>query len=256
MKQKKLTKSFILAISLLLMMVKVSTPEGFSGLDAFGDVSQIDGENLAITVNAVEYQITSKDKGQRIEMEGFGYVMVPGKPMLPTKNFMIALPPGARVQSVEVEGTGASQLPGTYQITPAPSIVPLVDPLQHPELAEKMQKEWQTNNQEVYSSDQAYPKERGRLTGSGTLRKYSYVSVSFYPFSYHPQSGRLIHYEAAQITVIYSLPSAGSSEAQRVEELRWDTVADEKASRLFVNYEQIKDSYQPGAQQPKAGQDT
>ncbi|MCK4404078.1 MAG: hypothetical protein KAW02_03215 [candidate division Zixibacteria bacterium] len=211
---------------------------------------------VSTKVRGGEYQIVNTTQGQVIEMEGFGYLMVPGKPMLPAKNFLIALPPGARVRSVEVKGIGAKLLPGTYQIMPTPPIMPLADPHQYQELVEEMRLEWERNTQAVYSSDQAYPKERGKLTSSGSLRKYSYASVSFYPFSYHPQSGRLIHYDAAQINVKYELPSPGSVEAEEMEEFKWDTLADERASRLFVNYHQIKDLYQPTGPEPKAWQQT
>jgi hypothetical protein len=207
---------------------------------------------LTMEVSADQYQITSRTGGQVIEMEGFGYLMVPGKPMLPAKNFLIALPPGARILSVEVNGIGASQLPGTYQITPTPPILPLSDSPQYERLVQELQDEWQSNNQSVYSSDQPYPDERGELKASGTLRKYSYASVSFYPFSYHPQSGRLIHYHAAQIVINYDLPTPGGPEAQRTEEFKCDDLADERASRLFVNYPQIEDLYQPTGSQPAA----
>lgn len=206
----------------------------------------------AVTVDVYSggYQIIDTDEGQRIEMEGFGYLTFPGKPMLPAKNFLIALPPGAKVQSVEVEGIGATQLPGTYRVAEAPPILPLVDARQFPELVEKMQKEWRLNNSFVYSSDQAYPEKRGKLAASGTLRKYSYASVSFYPFSYHPQSGRLIHYEAARIIINYDLPIPGSAEARRGEESKWDNSADERASRLFVNFSEVKDLYEPQGSRP------
>ncbi len=238
---------------------KVSVSVGIEVLlliSLFFTASKLEAENLTITVNAGDYQITDGDRGQRIEMEGFGYLMEPGKPLLPAKNFLIALPPGSRVQSVQVEGIGAQQLPGTYRIVSAPPIMPLADPVQYPKLVEKMQGEWQRNKEAVYSSDQAYPKERGKLRGSGTLRKYSYASVCFYPFSYHPQSGRLIHYNCAQIKVRYRLPSPGSLEAQRVEEMKWDTVADERASKLFVNYQEVKGLYQFRGSRPKAWQQT
>ena len=256
MKQKVTIVKFILIISFLLLMADRNFATAQDLPDESVRISSIKAENLTITVKAGEYQITSGDKGQRIEMEGFGYLMVPGKPMLPVKNFLIALPPKVRVQSVEVKGIGGVQLPETYQIIPTSPIMPLSDPLQNPELVKRMQTEWERNKQVVYSSDQAYPKERGKLSTSGTLRKYSYASVSFYPFSYHPQSGRLIYYDAAQINISYSLPSPGSPEAQGVEEVRWDALADEKASRLFVNYQQTKDLYQPAGQRPKAWQDT
>lgn len=92
----------------------------------------------------------------------------------------------------------------------------------------------------------------GRLTGSDGLRKYSYASVSFCPFSYYAQSGKLIHYDAAQVTINYSLPSPGGLEAERVEKLKWDTLADERASRLSVNYQQAKELYRPKGVPPKA----
>ena len=63
---------------------------------------------LTMDVYSGEYQTTDTDQGQRIEMDGFGYLTVPGKPMLPAKNFLIALPPGARVRSIEVEAVGAT----------------------------------------------------------------------------------------------------------------------------------------------------
>jgi hypothetical protein len=256
MRRKVTIVSFILMITFSFLMAKAASTDRLSSSEGSVGVSGTEGEDLIITVKAGEYQITSGDKGERIEMEGFGYLMVPGKPLLPAKNFLIALPPGTRVQSVEVKGIGGVQLPETYQIMPTPPFMPVADARQYPELVEKMKREWQRNNQAVYSSDQAYPKERGKLVSSGTLRKYSYASVSFYPFSYHPQSDRLIYYDAAQINISYSLPSLGSSEAERIEELRWDTLADEKASRLFVNYQQIKGLYQPAGSQSQASQQT
>jgi hypothetical protein len=256
MKQAKVFRIFISIATFLFLMPGSNVAAAQHLPNEMVEVLSIGPENLTVTVNAGEYRITTGDNGQKIEMEGFGYLFVPGKPMLPAKNFLIALPPGARVQSVEVEVTGASQLPGTYQIMPTPPIMPLVDPLQYQQLLKELQLEWQTNNQATYSTDQPYPEERGKLVGSGSLRKYSYALLSFYPFDYHPQSGILIYYDGAHININYSLPSAGSSEAQRVEELKWDNVANEKASRLFVNYEQIKGLYRPTGSQPKAWQDT
>jgi hypothetical protein len=209
-----------------------------------------------ISVVASEYEIIDKDGEQTIEMDGFGYLMVPGKPMLPAKNFLIALPPGARVQSVEVNGIGATQLAGSYQIIPTPPILTLSDPPNYAQLTQHLQDEWQRNNKEVYSSNRAYPDERGKLKASGTLRKYSYASVSFYPFSYYPQSGQLIHYNAAQIVINYDLPAPGSQEAETVEEMKWDNLSDRKASSLFANYQEIAGLYQPKDPPPKSRQET
>jgi len=205
-------------------------------------------ENLTVILRAGEYRISEVNKGQRIEMEGFGYQIEPGKPLLPSKSFQIALPPGARVQSVEVTGMEATRLPGSYRIVPCPPIVPS---MQAPELIQKLQREWERNKRSIYSSDQPYPEKRGRLTGTGGLRKYSYASVSFSPFEYHPRSRRLIYYARARALIEYSLPPPGSSAAKLTERLKWDTTADERASRLFINFQEAKRWYQPKGARPK-----
>jgi len=201
---------------------------------------------LSFTDNG-DYQIIDEDNGQRIEMDGFGYLMVPGKPLIPSKNVLIALPIGAKVLSIKVEGIGATNLPGIYHIMPVPMIMPIDDSDQ--DLVERLQEEWHENYKNTYSSDQVYPSEIGQLTGSGTLRKYSYVSVSLYPFSYHPESGLLVHYDAAEVVIDYSIPF--SDRSLEIEELKWDTWVDERASSLFINFEQVKELYQPEGLQPE-----
>lgn len=244
MSENRFAKSLLVAGITLAFMLSAAASVGLAS-----DV-------LTMTVSTGEYQIVSRAWGQAIEMEGFGNLMVPGKPMLPSKNFLIALPPGARVRSIEIIGTGPVELPGTYQIAPSPPVMPLADPRQFPQLAESAWREWRSNNQTVYSSDQTYPSQRGRLAGSGSLRKYSYAMISFNPFSYHPQSGKLIYHDGARISIEYDLPSPGSPEAQKVEQLKCDTVADERASRLFANLEEVRDLYHPTGRQSKASEDS
>lgn len=203
-----------------------------------------------LDVTTGDYNIIEKDGGHIIEMEGHGYLREPGKPMLPSKSFMVALPPGARVQSVDVRGSGATELPGKYRIMPSSPIIPIAEPQQYPYLVKEMKHEWKMNKDAIYSKDQAYPRERGKLNSSGTLRKYSYASVSVYPFSYYPQSGRLIHFDMARIRIKYDLPPSGSIEAQQVEELKRDTLADERAAGLFINYAQVRELYEPVSSKP------
>jgi hypothetical protein len=193
-----------------------------------------------------ECRIIDSNEGHTIEMDDYGYLMAPGKPMLPSRNFRIALPPGARALSAEVKSTGQSQLPGTYRIRPTPPMIPIPEPGNSRDDYEKIRSEWQENREHVYSSDEAYPAERGKMTASGTLRKYSYASVSFYPFSYHPLSGRLIHHSYAEIIINYEMPVTGSAEHKRVEENKLDTSADEQASDLFSNYSEMEEEYLTG----------
>ena len=205
-----------------------------------------------LTVESGEYRIETSEQGQQIEMEGFGRLMAPGKPMLPMKNYLIALPPGAQVRSVGVKGLRPKELPGSYRISPSPQILPVAGPKQIREIVKKLNREWWRNYLETYLSSQAYPSKRGEATGAGSLRKYRYASVAFYPFKYHPISGRLVHYAAARIRIRYDLPSPGSAGALEVEALRHDTVADGRAQELFCNRQDLKAIYGGAAGMPAA----
>jgi Peptidase family C25/Propeptide_C25/Dockerin type I domain len=200
---------------------------------------------VSLEVQSAEYNFLNMENGQQIRMDGFGFLNCPGKPLLPEKRFVIGLPPGARVQSVEITGGDSIELPIRYNIIPSPHILPLESGEKNLIQSEKMLREWTANKEAIYSSDQAYPKMRGKLIGSGTIRKYSYVTVSFYPFSYYPKSCRLIHYNSARISISYDLPTTDSPEMQMINDLKSDTLADAQASRLLINYQQIKDLYEP-----------
>ncbi len=220
-----------------------------------GTDSQVSGSET-ILVPSGPYQVIPVDQGQKITMEGFGQLRQPGMPLLPAKRILIALPPGARVESVEAEGIGPTLLPGTYRIAPTPPMLPIAEtPIQRQRAAAIM-REWQEANLAAYSTDAAYPEEPGTLSGAGSLRKYACASLSVCPFRYSALSGRLTEFDAVQVTVHYTLPLPGSGEALHVEELKWDTLADRRASDLFMNFEQVRDLYRPTEPRPRAPLDT
>ena len=200
------------------------------------------------------YDITIEGEHHVIKSGEMGNLYVPGKPLLPLKTFNIALPPGARVQTVEVVRNEAVEQPGVYRIQPAPTILVMTDWMT--DANEKMQAEWQRNYDSTYLLDRAYPEFEGKIAGSGTLRKYSYVSVSVCPFSYQPLSGRLLYYSTAQITVNYDLPAKYSPEARRIEEIKRDRIADDLAARLFVNYDQVSETYESSSVPGETNQET
>jgi hypothetical protein len=160
---------------------------------------------------------------------------------MPMETFMIALPPGAVAQSVNVVRSGERVRDGVYRVKPASGIViASADERQNARLQEK----WRSNYDATYGSDAPYPAFEGKLACAGTLRKYSYVAVAVSPFTYRPLSGRLLSYNSARITVEYLLPAAESAEARMTEEAKSDRAGDSRAARLFVNYAQMKDMYE------------
>jgi len=243
-------------------MIKISTITVIgiliiSGLGAVASHESMDGYNsvdssnhfkivIPVSLPTIDkYQIVDSRLGQKIEIDNFGYLKNPGKPLLPSNNVLVALPPGGKMESIDVDGIGAKKLPGSYQIVPTPQILSQVDSNDCADYVTSINEEWSKQYNLSYSSDNPYPSKVGKVVGKGSLRKYSYVSVSICPFRYHPSSGRLYYFESAKIVIDYSLPSVESFETQSIEQSKKDTLGDEQASELFVNYDEIKDLYKP-----------
>jgi len=188
-----------------------------------------------------EIQFIMTTEGVRIDIEGFSYLSVIGKPMLPVKNLLIALPSGCTFENVEVTAFYPVELPGLYDIMPYPMIYPLD---MDRSLVESIQSEWYKNNENTYSANDVYPEEIVNLETVGSLRKYSYVSLSFCPFRYYPMSGRLFYIDSCEIVIQYTTAS-GKGNSQIIEDMNKDTLFDSKASSLFINFDQIKEFYQP-----------
>ncbi|MCD4849165.1 MAG: hypothetical protein K8R76_13365, partial [Candidatus Aegiribacteria sp.] len=210
---------------------------------AMTSLAAADSGSLVLSLYPGEYEIIQGFDGQRIEMEDFSQLMDPGKPLLPMNRFQILLPPGARAVSVDVINSSSGELPMYYDIQPFEGVLPLLSPPHLEEELARLDEEWQTNYEATYLSDNPYPNRIAWLSGAGTLRKYSYVSVAFCPFTYHPVSGRLICHHRVDVAVDYTLPAVGSPEAEHIEQLLTDCVADERAEQLFLNYRELAGQY-------------
>ena len=141
------------------------------------------------TIDTGSYEIVDAGDGmQEIKMEGFGQILDPGKPKLPSKIFSIAIPSGEKIKSVEVKGMDMIELDGTYNIVPAPMVIPLNA---YAAEIESKQVEYEKKVSEAYASDLPYPAQPGVFISQGGYRKYNLAQIRFSPFYYEAQSGRL-----------------------------------------------------------------
>jgi hypothetical protein len=184
-----------------------------------------------------EIHIIKNKDGDKIELDDFSYLIDSGKPLLPSKNFLIALPPGTKIDSLNVIGFNKKQITGYYEIIPSSKIIPKADISNHSSSVIKSESLWQDNHELIYSSDNAFPDKLGRVVGEGSYHEYSYVAVSICPFNYHPKSGRLYYFDSVEIVINYLSSTT-------FKDFKWDTQYDEKSSKLFVNYKDIKTLYQ------------
>jgi hypothetical protein len=180
------------------------------------------------------------DEGyQEIKMEGFGQLLDPGKPKLPSKIFSISIPPGVSVNSVDAVGVGLTELEGTYRIVPAP----MVSALSATEEEVEVNKfEYEAVVQAAFESDMPYPSQAGVLTQQGAYRKYNLVLVRYSPFYYQANSGKLFLYPTLNVTINYAYTSDSSAESIKLME-EYIPEAEERAAEFIINYEDAQQWY-------------
>ncbi|MBP7747518.1 MAG: hypothetical protein KA383_15490 [Phycisphaerae bacterium] len=159
---------------------------------------------LSTTITVGPYQMVETARGNELRVEGFGRLLVPGKPNLPARIFAIAVPPGAEVTGVDYECAPGITLPGSYEILPAP--LPRVVGPEDPAIQAAREQTYLANHAAVYSSDAAYPARIVTLERVAHYRKYDLVDVRVAPFTYRPLSGQLTYHGSIQVNVRYVLP--------------------------------------------------
>ncbi|MHC4081452.1 MAG: C25 family cysteine peptidase [Planctomycetota bacterium] len=188
--------------------------------------TEIQRTSVAIPVG--QYEISATRQGADVAVEGFGSLLIPGKPKLPSRIFALAIPPGAEVIRVTYDAGDGVVLPGTHKVPPAP--LPRVIGEQDPG-AQRLRM-YQQNHDAVYGSDEAYPSEVAQLVRRAGYRKYNLVDVRVAPLAYHPRSGRLVYHPQITVHVDYAPPS-------REVEVMDDNLerTEEIARQIIVNYD-------------------
>ena len=194
-------------------------------------------QTISATIPVGTYEIITTERGHEVFVEEFGYLLIPGKPILPSKIFAIAIPPGAEVVEVAFETGEGIALPEFYEVPPAP--LPRVIGQEDPLIYEKRRQLYEENFNSVYGSDDPYPQNVVEFVRAAGYRKYNLVDVRFTPFTYHPISGRLIYYPEATVLVNYRL-------SEKPGDVIVDDIArtERIAEEIILNYDQAKTWYQ------------
>ncbi len=211
-----------------------------SAQNLFNDKKEfnIDTGTLSVTIPVGRYQIVEEKQGLEVTIEGFGRLLIPGKPSLPSKIFSIAIPPGATVQDVTFEAKTSTILPGNYRIAPNP--LPRIIGAEDSVLRDRDQQQYEENFKSVYRQDKPYPESIGEIVGTGGYRKYNLVDVRITPVIYHPVSGKLMHYQDIIVTVQYSFSEKFSAEDIMVDNI---PKTEKNAKEMIFNYDEAQKWY-------------
>jgi len=197
---------------------------------------------ITIQFNSQKYTITKDADGyDGIDMNDFSIKYLPGEPMLPSSKANILLPPNADISSIKLKviSEETKLLDGTYNIRPAPE--PRISADNETYNSSTSDVRIEGIRSAVYQNNSAYPEKNVQLLPYSQMRKWIFVPVQFLPFKYNPVQETLTLIENATVKISYDLQlatSAGKSALQK------DTVMDNLAPGLFVNYNEMKDSYE------------
>ena len=236
--EEKTMKSMTIVVALWILAVPLS------GLSA-------SSEDLVLTVDLPdgwEYELKDTPQGRKLGFDGCGYKTAPGGPMLPTRTFLVALPPGTRALTAEVRLIGARELSGpmnlhaaTLACNPRPVALDGSGFLGEDRTAAPIA----GSDASMANTDQA---GTGWLSGRGKLREYGYAAVTVCPCAIEPHSNNLLIHDSAEISLILEpAPEEGAAIGAgdtRTVSKGHDRVGKERAREVFVNFDAIEHLYQ------------
>ncbi|MCD6162648.1 MAG: hypothetical protein J7K40_09580 [candidate division Zixibacteria bacterium] len=215
-------RAFILFLAVLFVA-------GFFLIAAPFSLASANQLTVSAAISTGTYEITKTEQGDEIYLEDFGYLLIPGKPALPSKIFATAIPPGAKAVDISFDAGEGIILPGKYDISPAP--LPRVIGQENPLIYEKEKRQYENNYNAAYNHDDAYPSQIAEMIRTAGYRKYNLVDVRVSPFSYHPLSGKLIYHPDITINVNYRQDSSHSFAA-----IDYSEQTENIAKEIILNY--------------------
>ncbi|NIN65431.1 MAG: hypothetical protein GTO63_12190, partial [Anaerolineae bacterium] len=174
-----------------------------------------------------------------------------GRPQLPLKGTLLAVPPGAEyaLRILEVE---ANIIPGRYNVYPVPRPVPRWDEAGD---LDYVGQEF-TKDQSVYSSSTFYPAGVAEIGSSAFIRDQKVVQLRLFPLQYNPASGELRQYRRIRVELGFSYPRGRPALAAA-----WDQsdFFNEVLQHALLNYDsgrnwRVSSSVAAGSGPPKLGQ--
>jgi hypothetical protein len=173
---------------------------------------------------------------QQIRLPGYGHLGLPGRPDLPQKSFLIALPPGAEaiatvLDSSSHEITGVNVLPAARQ-----TLVnyDLDDLTQVPEFVTSY-----PADEAAYTQDSLFPTSPVSVDEPGYLRDQRVAWVKVTPVQANPARNSLLVFDRLQIQVRFEFPSgrpepqANRPEGGAYEAILRDSLLNYEEGRLW-----------------------
>jgi hypothetical protein len=217
-------------------------------LAAENDARLVQATNRQVTIayQMSDFQLQPLQLGSELAMrphfKDAVTINTPSAPDLPTRVFVLGVPPGAQVE--------VSVIPGTPEELSDIFVSPV--PIKEP--ADDLTRFRYTPDPQIYGRDVYYPGELYRVDPPAQFRQQTVVRVQVMPVQYNPVTRQLRLYRDLQIVVRFiggQLPNAQTLSPTLSAPLR--EAEEEFYRELLLNYEQAKAFRQPRQRQLARG---
>ena len=233
------SRSLLLIVAALLLLLL--TVPALAADD--GDVGAGFPDQLALTLETPPHAISAGDDGLSvITIDGYQTQAAPGEPQLPGKLIDVALPPDADPATLVVTIVQATvtDLPGTYQIAPAPPAGTWDQDRPIVEWGPGAPAIVDGRNTAIYDADAFFPAQQLSLLTTGHLRKWQLARLVYSPVQFNPVSGQVRVTTSLSLTITFDrLPAEATADAVPAS----DTLLDALAAEQFVNYAEAQAWY-------------
>lgn len=203
-----------------------------------------DGSGVTLELNSGELGTSlGADGTTRFTMEGFSLYASPGDPLVPYREYFVAVPPGVDPSSVRfsISAVEEYELEGDYDLYPAPPAA-FRDGNRTVLFWGEGKSIVDGRNVLIYDSSEAYPAAVAEKFGGTRMRQWRIVSFGFFPLRWNPATGKVTVTARAEVRLDFATRKALSS----VEENELsDTGMDDRAERLLSNYTVAREWYRP-----------
>ncbi len=184
-----------------------------------------------------ENKIIHKKKYDVITVPGCSQCMEAGKPQLPQKSFLFAIPPGKRAE-MEILADETSIREG-FNIYPAPKII-----------EQRNEKNFEKNfveqtistdfcvDNSFYRKNIFYPARMAKIEIAGQLRHHPIGKIQVFPFQFNPSSGHMRHHKKITIKIGFLTDESARTTGQKL--FIHPTDFDSALKNNLINYETAK----------------
>lgn len=146
-----------------------------------------------INFSSTELSFDKREGFDEIKLVDSLYTEEVGEPMLPFRNYHIALPYGMEVESVEITAKEFQLLPGSYNVFPAQ--------IKQKTLADEPIPGFVNPKKETYRSREEYPGKLIELVEEGSFGGYNVLNISLFPVQFIPGKKKIVFYNEIEFSL-------------------------------------------------------